>query len=165
MKPALLVIDVQKAFFQNSPATKVSLDNAVDFINAAIPLFRKKGLPVIAVQHISREGSPKPGEEGFDLPEALNILPIDLHIHKTRGNSFHKTPLEEALRKDGIDTLIVTGYCAEYCVLSTCRGAEDLDLAPIILRGAIASDVAENVGFVERIGALISFGALSKILE
>jgi nicotinamidase-related amidase len=36
--------------------------------------------------------------------------------------------LAAALQPLGVDTLIFTGFCAEYCVLATYRGAEDLDL-------------------------------------
>ncbi|MBM4430289.1 MAG: cysteine hydrolase [Chloroflexi bacterium] len=120
MKPALLVIDVQKAFFGLSPATAQSLKDAIEYINAAIALFREKGLPVICVQHMKEEDQLVPGQEGFDLPEELHILPSDLHIHKTYGNAFNKTPLAAHLRDLGVDTVIITGFCAEYCVLSTC---------------------------------------------
>jgi hypothetical protein len=51
-----------------------------------------------------------------------------------------------------------------YCVLSTYRGAQDCDLTPIILRGSLASGVPENIGFVERISDVISYGALKKVL-
>jgi nicotinamidase-related amidase len=105
-----------------------------------------------------------PEQEGFDLPDGLEILPTDLHIHKTYGNAFNQTPLEGELRKLGVDTVIVTGFCAEYCVLSTARGAQDLDLTPIVLRDSLASGVPENAKFVERISNLVSFGVLSKIL-
>jgi nicotinamidase-related amidase len=64
-----------------------------------------------------------------------------------------------------VDTVIVTGFCAEHCVLSTYRGAQDHDLMPIILRGAIASDKLENIRFVESISEIISFRALKKTLE
>jgi nicotinamidase-related amidase len=165
MKPVLLVIDVQKEFFKGSTITAQSLNDAIEYINAAIHLFRKKGLPVIAVQHMHAGSGLAPGSEGFDLPESLEILPSDLHIHKTYGNSFNKTPLAEELGKLGVDTVIITGFCAEYCVLSTCRGAEDLDLTAIILRGAIASSKPENIPFVESINELISYGALEKLLE
>jgi nicotinamidase-related amidase len=106
-----------------------------------------------------------PGEEGFELPDSLNILPADLHIHKTYGNSFTKTVLVDELRKQDVDTVIVTGFCAEYCVLSTYRGAQDHDLVPILLRGAIASDNMKNIRFVESISEIISFKALKKALE
>jgi len=165
MKPALLVIDVQKAFFDIDAATTQSLNSAIEYINAAMALFREKGLAVICVQHMEKEDGLVPGTEGFDLPDALKILPSDLHIVKTYGNSFNKTPLEGELRKLGVDTVIVTGFCAEYCVLSTCRGAEDVDLMPIVLRGSLASGSAENIRFVESINDVISYQALKKVLE
>ncbi len=164
MKPALLVVDVQKEFFKFSSITAQSLNDAIEYINAAIALFREKHLPVICIQHMEEAEKLIPGEEGFDLPEGLDILPSDLHIHKTYGNSFTKTALEDELRDLGVDTVIITGFCAEYCVLSTYRGAQDLDLTPLILRGSLASGILENIKFVESISDIISYGALKKIL-
>jgi nicotinamidase-related amidase len=163
MKPALLVIDVQKAYF--NPTTQTSLDNAIEYINAAIDLFRKKGFPVISVQHLDREDGHVPGNQGFDLPESLKIDQSDLHIHKEYGNAFTKTPLADELRKLGVDTLILTGFCAEHCVLSTYRGALDLDLVPILLRNSLASPSSKNIRFVESISDIISYGALEKLIE
>lgn len=68
------------------------------------------------------------------------------------------------MRDRGVDTVIVTGFCAEYCVLSTYRGAQDLDLRPIMLRDALVSDRLENIRFVESISDLISCGALRQVL-
>jgi nicotinamidase-related amidase len=165
MKPALLVIDVQKQFYTFGPATAQSLDAALEYINAAIALFRRNELPVICVQQLDESEKLVPGEDGFELPEQLNILPADLHIVKTYGNAFNQTPLAERLKELDVDTVILTGFCAEYCVLSTCRGAEDLDLMPIVLRGSLASGVAENIRFVESVNNIISFAALQKALE
>ena len=164
MNPALLVVDVQKQFFNSSPTAAQSLNDAIEYINAAIALFREKDLPVICVQHVDEEEKLVPGEEGFGLPEELDILASDLHIHKTYGNSFNKTSLEDELRGLGVDTVIITGYCAEYCVLSTYRGAQDLDLTPIILRGSLASGNLKNLKFVESISDIISYGVLNKLL-
>jgi nicotinamidase-related amidase len=165
MKPALLVIDIQKAFYKDSPDASRSLDGAIEYINAAIALFREKKLPVISVQHEDHSSNVVPGTEGFDLPESLNILPSDPHYVKTYGNAFNKTKLAEDLRKQGVDTVIVTGYCAEYCIMSTYRGAMDVDLTPIIMRGSIASSTPKNIRFVESVNELISYGALRKMLE
>lgn len=165
MKLALLVIDVQKDFFNSGPATARSLDDAIEYINAAIEMFRAKDLPVICIQHIDEEEKLVPGVEGFDIPEKLNILPSDLRIHKKYGNSFNKTLLFDELEKRDVDTVILTGYCAEYCVLSTYRGALDLDLTPILFRGSLASDKLENIKFVESISNIITYGVLKKLLE
>jgi hypothetical protein len=69
------------------------------------------------------------------------------------GNSFNKTPPADQLRRLGVDTVIITGFCAEYCVLSTYRGAKDLDLTPILLRGSLASETPENIKFVESVSS------------
>jgi nicotinamidase-related amidase len=164
MKPALLVIDVQKAFYRNGPATAQSLDSAIEYINSAIALFREKNLPVVCIQDKDVESNVVPGTEGFDLPDSLHVLPTDLHIVKTYGNAFNKTTLADALRKAGVDTLIITGYCAEYCVLSTYVGARDHDFTPVLLRNALASGRPESIRFMETAYDLITYGALKKML-
>ncbi|MBI9050170.1 MAG: isochorismatase family protein [Anaerolineaceae bacterium] len=165
MKPALLVIDVQKAFFEGSPFKIQSLNQAIEYINYTINFFRQMNLPIISIQHMDEEDGLMPGTEGFDLPEGLDILETDIHINKKYGNAFNKTRLLEELNTLGVDTVFISGYRAENCVLSTCRGAEDLDLMPIIIRGSIASDSLEMIQFVEKINELISIDALEKMLE
>ena len=165
MKPALLVIDVQKQFFREDPDTKKRLDSAVEYIIEAVKLFRKLQLPVVYIQHMEEESGLVPGFEGFDLPDEFNVQAEDIRITKTYGNSFHKTSLENDLKKLDVDTLIATGYCAEYCVLSTYRGAYNVDMTPILLRGSLASGKAENITFVESINDIISLGALYQLLD
>jgi nicotinamidase-related amidase len=164
MKPALLIIDVQKEFFNISQTCSDSLKSAVQYINATIALFRKKNLPIFVIQHRSDEEGLVPGKPSFDVPESLKLEPQDTRIVKTYGNSFVKTGLAEKLRELGVDTVFLTGFCAEFCVLSTYRGAESLDFTPIIVRGSIASDNAEHIRFVEEINETISFGALKTLL-
>ena len=164
MKPALLIIDMQNRFFKENQASEDSLNKAIEYINAAIALFRKRNLPIFVVHHKSEEENLVPGTPDFEMSERLKLEPQDAHVTKTYGNSFAKTNLTEKLKELGIDTVIVTGFCAEYCVLSTYRGAEDLDFKPIILRGAIASDNAEHIRFVEEVTETISYGALKTFL-
>jgi nicotinamidase-related amidase len=164
MKPALLVIDVQKEFFKSDPQTAQSLRDAIEYINAAIALFRAKNLPVICIQHVDEKEDLVPGKAGFELPEELNILASDTCIHKTYGNAFNKTSLLSKLNELQVDTVIITGFCAEYCVLSTYQGATDLDLTPILLRSSLASGSLENIKVVESISEIISYGALEKVL-
>lgn len=165
MKPALLVIDVQKEFFKDDPETARSLNNAVEYINEAVKLFRGQNLPIVYVQHMEEEDSLVPGSEGFELPDSFDVQPTDIRITKTYGNAFNKTDLTEKLKALGVDTLIITGYCAEWCVLSTTRGAMDLDLNPILLLGSIASGSQENIRFVESISHVISWGALEPFIK
>lgn len=164
MKPALIVIDVQKAFMHENPVTTRSLENAIEYINYYIALFRQFHLPVICVQHINTEEGLVPGSEGFDVPETLAIAAEDLHIHKTYGNAFNKTELLAKCTEMGVDTLFLTGFEAENCVLSTYRGTKDVDLTPILIRDTLASSHPENIPFVERISDSITYNALKKWL-
>jgi nicotinamidase-related amidase len=163
MKPALLIIDMQSDFFESKQA-RDSLEAAVEYINSAIELFRKQKLPIIVIQHKNEKRNLIPGKPGFDVHKSIKLTPQDTRITKTYGNSFTKTDLAERLRRLNADTLIVTGFCAEYCVLSTYRGAQDFDFTPIILRNAIASDNAEHIRFVEEITETMSYGALQTFL-
>jgi nicotinamidase-related amidase len=164
MKPALLIIDVQNRFFKINQACADSLNSAIECINATIALFRSKGYPIFIIQHKNEEEHLLPETPDFELPKTLNVEPRDPHVTKTYGNSFNKTSLAAQLQGLAADTLIITGFCAEYCVFSTYVGAQDLDLKPIILRRAIASDNAEHIRFVEEITETITYGALKTLL-
>jgi len=165
MKPALLIIDVQNRFFETSPTTAESLTDAIKHINKAIGLFREKELPIFCIQNVNPQDNLKPGEPGFDVPEAIELRPSDGRIHKMYQNAFNKTSLMEKLKEQDVDTVIVTGYCAGHCVLSTYRGAEDLDLKAIMLRGALASNMPSTIPVVESFGDVITYGALKHALQ
>jgi len=164
MKSALLVIDMQNEFFDINQACSDSLTSASEYINEAIDLFREKNLPIVVIQHKSAKQELVPGKSGFDVHRSMKLKPKDIRIVKTYSNSFTKTGLAEKLRELGVDTVIVTGFCAEYCVLSTYRGAQDFDFTPIILKGALASENAEHIRFVEEITETVSYGALKTLL-
>jgi nicotinamidase-related amidase len=164
MKPALLVIDIQNEFFDINQVCSDSLKSAIECINAAIDLFREKNLPIVVIQHKDEEQGLVPGKPGFDIPKSVKLKPQDIRIVKTYSNSFTKTGLAEKLRELQVDTVIVTGFCAEYCVLSTYRGAQDFDFTPIMLKGSLASENAEHTKFVEEITEIISYGALKTLL-
>ena len=106
-----------------------------------------------------------PGEIGFELIDQLKPQEKEYRIIKEYGNSFNKTNCEKIIKDENVDTIIITGYCAEYCVLSTYRGALDLDIVPIIFRGSIASGEKENIRFVESISDIASYQVLKKLVE
>lgn len=165
MKTALLVIDVQNDSYNLNAVAAQTLPIAIQHINEAIAFFREKELPIIAIQHVNEAEGLAPGKHAFKLPKSLNILPSDKHVLKRYGNAFNKTDLLATLAEQDIDTVIVTGFCAEICVLSTYRGAEDVDLTPILLRDALASGSVENIRFVESINNIVSFRALKRFMN
>ena len=165
MKAALLVIDMQEVFFDHSPETARSLNSAVEYINAAIELFHAKDLPVFVIEDVDEEDGRVPDSPGFDTTSKIDLDPSYPRIHKTYGNAFNKTNLHQQLEELEVDTLLLTGFAATQCVLSTYRGAQDLDYDPLIFRGSLADASPEKVRFVEDIHNLLSYGALVKLIE
>ena len=162
MNIALLVIDMQKEFFHGN--SKNSMENAVKYINYTVNLFRKNNKKIIWIQDEDEEDGNINGTEGFEIIELLAPLQSEKRIIKHYGNSFNKTELLKYILKEKIDTIIITGYSAEYCVLSTYRGALDHDLTPILLKNAIASSNNDNIKFVENINDIITINVLKKII-
>lgn len=162
MKPALLVIDLQKAWY--NAQSREGMDGAAALLNHLVPLFVAKGYPVYYIQHQNPGAGVVPGSEGFEWIDAIQPGDAPVFI-KSYGNAFNKTGLYEAIQRDGVDTLVLGGYRAENCVLSTYRGAQDLDLVPMLLKGAVAGPMAERVAFVEAMSDVVSLGALKRLLE
>ncbi len=163
MRLALMVIDMQKAYYGDK--TKEQMDAAAEHINYILPAFEAKGVPVIWVSNVDEEDDALPGKDAFEFIDALSPKDADIKIHKHYSNSFNKTDCDKVLREHGVDTIVMTGFCAEFCVLSTYRGARDLDYFPVLLKNGIASSKEENKQFVENISETITAGTLMKLLN
>ena len=160
MKPVLLVIDMQKVSYRNTG--KESMDRAVRAINPAIEFFRAKGLPVIWVQN-ENDACPRNSPE-FEMIDSLKPEDAEKRIIKRYTNSFNKTELADHLKQLAVDTVIVSGYAAEYCVISTYTGTRDHDMTPALLKNGVASGSGETVKSVEAICDVIPLGILKRFL-
>ena len=163
MNVALLIIDMQKAFYKNF--AKESMDQACDYINYTIELFRKNGIKIIWIQDEDESDGVIRGTEDFKIIEELKPMNTEKAIIKNYGNAFNKTDLNEYLVSNKIDMLIVTGFSASGCVLETYIGAKDNDFTPIILKNAIACGKKEHIRFVEDITDIITINVLEKLIE
>lgn len=154
---------MQKEYYAGKTVSQ--MDSASEYINAVIPIFKDKKLPIIWVYNVDEEDGVVEGSEGFEFIDSLKPSENDIKIHKHYGNSFNKTDCDKILQENDIDTVLLTGFCAEYCVLSTYRGAGDLDYFPIILKDGIASVEESHKEFVEKISETITLGALEKVFD
>ena len=64
------------------------------------------------------------GEPGHDIVAALAPAAGEPVIDKPGKGAFHQTDLEQVLRNNGIDTLMVCGVTTEVCVHTTIREAQ-----------------------------------------
>jgi nicotinamidase-related amidase len=149
MKPALLVIDIQKAWLDETPALKESVERHVGVMNGAIRWFREKGLPLIVIYHEAKDRGVLPGTPGFEFIPAVQIRHDDTRVTKLYPNSFNKTELDSMLRKLGCDAVVIVGLSASGCALATFFGAIDYDYNPLMVKGGVASHSEEHVRLVE----------------
>jgi nicotinamidase-related amidase len=124
MSNALVVIDVQKAMFEDPAFQPFEGEIVVNRIAALIVRARARNVPVFFVQHAGGpEDSFHPGKPGFAFHDRLTPQPGDDVTVKTKSSAFHGTDFEAKLKHAGIDHLVITGMQSEYCVTSAIRGA------------------------------------------
>jgi nicotinamidase-related amidase len=162
LKPALLVIDIQKAFMPMMSADK---EMAMEYINALIDLFHKNSYPVIRVYQTSEEYGITPGTEEFEFPESVKILPGDPKVIKTYADGFNKTDLDKVIKSTGSNTLFLCGLSAVGCVLATWNGAQNYDYKAFIVKNAIISPNAEYTKNVEQMFDAISYDVVQLLIE
>src|SRR3954467_9923337 len=128
---ALVVIDVQNGVV----AEAVARDSVITNINTLVDKARSEGVPVVWVQHNDDElekGSP----EWEYVPELKRDESEPL-VHKTYGDSFEDTDLEEVLAKAGVGRLVVTGAQTDASTRSTRHGALARGVRPWTIHGAL----------------------------
>jgi nicotinamidase-related amidase len=133
-KTALLVIDVQNAFFD----PKDYIYNGEEYlgrIRELIERARVAGVPVIYIQH--EEGRAMAhGALGWAIHPAIAPKPDELVVQKTTPDSFYNTTLQADLKKRGITRLIVAGFQTEWCIDTTVRRAYSLEYDVTVVEDA-----------------------------
>jgi len=122
MKPALLIIDVQRVLCTGEYAC-FDIQNVIERINALSAKARTAGVPVVFIQHEEEEGAMRHDAEGWHLDDRLVTDASDLRVRKTTPDSFQKTPLQSLLQQRGVTNLVICGLQSDFCVDSTSRGA------------------------------------------
>jgi nicotinamidase-related amidase len=161
IRPALVVIDIQKAFL---PMMSSDKEMALEYINGLIGLFRKNGYPVIRVYHSSEEYGVTPGSDGFEFPETVKIESTDPKVIKTYGDGFNKTDLDQVIRATGSNTLFLCGLSAVGCVLATWQGAQNHDYNAFMVKNAIISHNQVYTKNVEEMFDAVSFDMVQLIV-
>lgn len=126
---ALLVIDMQNGVVGKA----YERDRVIANIQALVDRARAEDVPVLWVQH-SGDELPR-GSEGWQYVAELKRMDAEPLVHKTYGDSFEATELEELLAERGVGRLVVTGAQTEECIRSTLHGA--------LVRGYDATLVAD----------------------
>lgn len=137
---ALLLIDVQRAFDdprwgpRNNPEAEAN-------IARLLAAWRNSNAPVVHVFHDSRTpGSPlHPASSGNAPKPEARPHSDEIEFRKNVNSAFIGTDLENYLRGQGIDRLVVVGLTTNHCVSTTVRMASNLGFDTAIVSDATAT--------------------------
>ena len=107
-----------------------------------LDVFRKKGLPVFHIQHISTRKNATfflPQTDGVNIHNSVVPIAGEPVIQKNYPNSFRETKLLGMLRKAGITHLVIAGMMTQMCVDTTVRAATDLGFTCRLAHDACAA--------------------------
>jgi nicotinamidase-related amidase len=79
------------------------------------------------------------GTRGAEVIDDLRPKPTDMILSKRRFSAFFKTDLDQTLRTQSVDTIVVTGMTTEVCVLMTALEGLCHDFSVIILEDCTVS--------------------------
>ena len=152
---------VKEALQEYQQRLKKTVKNAQRILNAC----RKKGYDVVHVKMGAQTSNPRHTAKvnrkaDFILPmnaergkflEEVQPIKGELVFPKTNGGAFTGTNLDFVLRNMDIESLIITGFLTDQCVLATAIAAADIGYDVLLVEDACTATTKENQDAVIRI--------------
>jgi nicotinamidase-related amidase len=138
-KTALIIIDVQDGL-DDPRLGKRNNPDAESNIARLLADWRRRGRPIYHVQHMStKPNSPlRPNQPGNAIKRIVAPQDDEPVIQKTVNNAFIGTDLEDRLRAEDIQSVVIVGLTTEHCVSTTARMAGDLGFTTFVVDDATA---------------------------
>ena len=163
-RTAVVVVDMQNCFVENSPFAAPGGMDVLRRLNGLISHYRNHGATIIFTRHVMRPDGANMGILGDVLPpvkdgvidedrpssalhKGLDVQATDIILKKPRFGSFESTDLELILRTRGIDTVVVGGIATNVCCDTTAREANQRDFKVLFLKdGTTTFDLPDVAG-------------------
>lgn len=150
-KTALLVIDMQNAYFNNG-ALADEKTNLITKCNELIQSATSTDIPVFAIKTLHSHTQSTwtlnmlDDEQGYlfgdsddsSFIDGLNIASA-IEVSKTRDSAFFGTNLELMLRTIGVEQLVLCGVSTHSCVMLTSADAYAYNFRVVLAKESIAS--------------------------
>lgn len=153
-RPAVLVIDLAKAWTDPSSPLGSDLSGVLDQTVRILEVARRKKLPIffttmayepdlkdageVIARKLSHQQVTVKGSEWIELHPALEFDPDEeVLIVKQRASAFFGTTFLSQLVAKRVDTLIITGCSTSGCVRATAQDAHDHNLHLSVPREAV----------------------------
>ena len=134
-RAALVVVDVQEGFLDESWGPTTNHPGCESNVERLLAAWSEHGLPVVVVRHdSSKPESPlHPTHPGNTSSRQWPAAPSALLVTKTVNSAFYGTPdLEQWLRAEGIEQIVVCGIQTNMCVETTARMGGNLGFDVVV---------------------------------
>ncbi len=138
---ALIIIDVQKAFQLPDWGERNNIF-AEENMRILLEEWRKRKRPVFHIQHVNKENAQSmfyERAETVNFKEEVQPLLGEVVIQKFVNSAFIGTNLEERLRKNKCNAVVVVGLTTNHCVETTTRMAGNLGFTTYLVSDATAT--------------------------
>ncbi|MFE6078205.1 cysteine hydrolase family protein [Paenibacillus sp. NPDC057886] len=162
MKIGFLIVDMQESIVRDKIDQK-AIDRACEYINHVADVLRSSGHVVVHVQDV--EGMEDSNSEAYRIISEVDVNEKDLTVTKESSNAFWQTDLEQILKSNGVELLIISGFAAEECVLFTYNGAMERGFKPVMLQNGILSTHHEAVISTYRDRNVISYPVVNYLIK
>jgi nicotinamidase-related amidase len=139
-RTALLLVDVQKGFAaekwgrRNNPGAELRMSEI-------LLAWRRSKRPVIYVRHdsVNPESPLRPQQPGNEIMEIVVPLSGEPIFAKSVNSAFIGTKLEEHLRAEEVENLVIVGLTTPHCISTTARMAGNLGFGVRVVADATAA--------------------------
>jgi nicotinamidase-related amidase len=142
MKTALILVDIQNDYFEGGRMELEGMGAAVKKAGQLLTFFRDNRWSTFHIQHISSyEGATffLPDTKGVEIHSAVKPRPDESVIQKHYPNSFRETALLDALKNDGVESVVICGAMSHMCIDATTRAAADFGFECTVVHDACAT--------------------------
>ena len=139
--PALILVDIQKAFLEKDyPGLIRNNENAEFICGKILKKWRSLDLPIIHVRHSSTNPESKlhKSRPGFEFNDYVTPLETEMVLTKEVNSAFIGTNLENILIKSHIDTLVIVGMTTNHCISTTVRMSGNLGFDTYLISDSTA---------------------------
>lgn len=152
-RPALLCIDMLRAFTDPDALLGSNLDREIEATNTLLSLAHERRFPVLfstikfeeaelrdaGLWSLKNRGAAilRAGTDGVELDPKIDFRPGDQVLVKKYASCFFGTDLVSRLANLQVDTLLIAGCTTSGCVRATAVDAFQYGIRPMIVREAV----------------------------
>ncbi|TFB92019.1 cysteine hydrolase [Cryobacterium sp. MDB2-10] len=145
----IVVIDIQNDYFPGGAYPLTGSESAAVIARGVLDTARAIGTPIIHFQHLATEPDATffvLGTAGAEIYPLVAPVATEHHLTKGSPNAFIGTGLEQLLRDEDIEHLVIMGMMSSMCIDATARAALDLGFLVTVVHDACAAPDFEFEG-------------------